>query len=135
MCPDFSRRQILLATGAGAGSVALLSGCRSGEPPADAPSGESLIDIAEIDVGGSTAVESSSGAVVLLTRTGEDEVLGFSAVCTHQGCTVEVGDVEGECPCHGSRFDLTTGEATAMPASEPLTQIDVEVRDGQVLAL
>ena len=116
---------MLLAAGTGAGSVALLTACGSGEPPPDAPAGESLIQLAEIEVGASTAVETSSGAVVLLTRAGEDEVLGFSAVCTHQGCTVRSQDSDFYCPCHGSRFDMTTGEATDGPADEPLARVEV----------
>lgn len=132
MCPALSRRQILLATGAGAGSIAMLSACGPGEEPAEAPSGEALIGLSEIDVGASTAVEVSSGAIVLLTRTGEEEVLGFSAVCTHQGCTVRPQESDFYCPCHGSRFDMTTGDATSGPAVDALERVEVEVRDGEV---
>src|SRR5690606_16829495 len=34
-------------------------------------------------------------------------ILAFSAVCTHQGCDVNVIDDDGMllCPCHGSKFD------------------------------
>lgn len=132
MCTDLTRRQILLATGAGAGSVALLSACGPGESPPETPTGESLIELAEIEVGASTAVEASSGAVILLTRSEEEEVLGFSAVCTHQGCTVRPQEADFYCPCHGSRFDMTTGEATEGPADEPLAQVEVEIRDQEV---
>lgn len=123
-----------MAGGVSAGA-ALLAGCATDDDEALAPAGETLADLEQMAVGESISVQASTGETVLLTRTGDQDVVAFSAVCTHQGCTVEVGEVEGECPCHGSRFDLTTGEATAMPASEPLTQIDVEVRDRHVLAL
>ena len=112
-----------------------LAACSAEDDEPVAPAGEALADLDEIEVGGSISVRASTGETVLLTRTGEEDVVAFSAVCTHQGCTVEVGEVEGECPCHGSRFDLTTGEATATPASEPLTQVEIEIRDGQVLAV
>jgi 3-phenylpropionate/trans-cinnamate dioxygenase ferredoxin component len=60
----------------------------------------------------------------------EGDLFGFDDVCTHQGCSLSEGELEGttvECPCHGSRFDLMTGEVVNGPADEP---IDVfEVRD------
>lgn len=132
MCP--SRRQVLAAAGLGAGAM-VLGGCAAEEEELVAPAGEALIDLAELAVGESASVQTSTGATVLLTRTGEAEAVAFSAVCTHQGCTVEVPAAdaeEAECPCHGSRYDLTTGEVTARPADEPLAQVSVEVDGGQV---
>jgi Rieske Fe-S protein len=70
---------------------------------------------------------------VVLTRTATDEVHGFSAVCTHQGCTVAT--VTGgtiDCPCHGSRFDATTGAVRTGPATSPLPPVAVVVRAGKV---
>jgi len=40
-------------------------------------------------------------------------------VCTHDGGPLEDGEVEGyevECPRHGARFDIRSGEALSMPA-------------------
>jgi Rieske Fe-S protein len=67
----------------------------------------------------------------VLTR--EDKVRGFSAICTHQGCTV--ASVSGgtiNCACHGSKFDAKTGEVVNGPAQLPLEPVDVEERDGAV---
>jgi len=118
-----------------AGGAALLAACGTDDDSAEDASiagGETLADLSELDVGSSLSVQTSAGQTVLLTRLDEEQVVAFSAVCTHQGCTVEVGAEEAECPCHGSRYDLTTGEATARPATEPLAAIEVEIRDGQV---
>jgi len=74
-----------------------------------------------------------SGPKVVVTRTADGAVHGFSAVCTHQGCTVDVvGHGTIDCPCHGSRFDAATGAVVAGPALRPLPPIGVEVRNGQV---
>jgi nitrite reductase/ring-hydroxylating ferredoxin subunit len=57
-------------------------------------------------------------------------------ICTHEECFISDGGfVEGdevECPCHGARFNVKTGEVTSPPADEPLRTFPVEIRDGQV---
>ena len=69
---------------------------------------------------------------VVLTRSG-DQVVGLSATCTHQGCTVDsVANGVVSCPCHGSTFDAANGEVVTGPATRPLDVVDVEVRDGAV---
>jgi 3-phenylpropionate/trans-cinnamate dioxygenase ferredoxin subunit len=57
-------------------------------------------------------------------------------VCTHDGGPLAEGDFEGceiQCPRHGARFDVRTGEALCMPAFEPVTTHLVEVRGDDVL--
>jgi glycine/D-amino acid oxidase-like deaminating enzyme/nitrite reductase/ring-hydroxylating ferredoxin subunit len=59
---------------------------------------------------------------VAVYRTGEGEVLAFSARCPHLGCAVRWSPQEKswDCPCHGSRFDAQTGAVLNGPASDPL---------------
>jgi Rieske Fe-S protein len=74
-----------------------------------------------------------TGPRVVVTRDGD--IRAFSAVCTHQGCTVAtVADGVISCPCHGSRFDAATGAVVGGPATRPLPVVPVEVRDGVVVA-
>ena len=56
-------------------------------------------------------------------------------VCTHDGGILTGGTVEGaevECPRHGARFSLTTGEALSPPAYEPVPTFPVRVEQGMV---
>jgi 3-phenylpropionate/trans-cinnamate dioxygenase ferredoxin subunit len=51
-------------------------------------------------------------------------------VCSHAGCLLSDGWIEGdavECMCHGSRFDLETGEVVQPPAEEPVPAYQVQV--------
>ncbi len=56
-------------------------------------------------------------------------------VCTHDGQPLTDGPIaEGqiECPRHGARFEISTGAATCMPATEPIRTFVVDVRDDGV---
>jgi Rieske Fe-S protein len=99
----------------------------------EAPAGQGgrlLVALNGIPRGGGVILKDPA---IVLTRTATDEVHGFSAVCTHQGCTVAaVQNGTIDCPCHGSRFDATTGAVTTGPATTPLPPVTVVVRTGNV---
>jgi 3-phenylpropionate/trans-cinnamate dioxygenase ferredoxin subunit len=51
-------------------------------------------------------------------------------LCTHDGGSLDQGELEGdeiECPRHGARFNVTTGEATQLPAFEPVETHEVRL--------
>jgi 3-phenylpropionate/trans-cinnamate dioxygenase ferredoxin component len=57
-------------------------------------------------------------------------------VCTHMGGPLAQGKLEGrvvECPWHGSRFDLATGEVKKGPAQPPEPAFEVKVEGTNVL--
>lgn len=59
----------------------------------------------------------------------------FDDVCTHQGCSLAEGDLEGTtvtCACHGSEFDVRTGEVLEGPADEPVATYEVVVEGDEV---
>ncbi|MEV7679335.1 Rieske (2Fe-2S) protein [Streptomyces sp. NPDC088341] len=63
------------------------------------------------------------------------EYKAFSAQCTHAGCLLEkLEGTVGDCPCHGSKFDVTTGEAIHGPATVPLPEVPVTARGGKLIA-
>jgi metal-sulfur cluster biosynthetic enzyme/nitrite reductase/ring-hydroxylating ferredoxin subunit len=66
----------------------------------------------------------------LLVRLGDDYVC-IEDVCTHDGNPLTDGPIQNgqiTCPRHGARFDLRTGAALCMPATEAVTTFAVEVR-------
>jgi len=92
--------------------------------------GELLAKLNQVPTGGGLILASAG---VVLTSDAKGTVRGFSATCTHQGCAVET--IENGvivCPCHGSRFDITTGAPVAGPATVGLAEVVVVVRGDSV---
>ncbi|MGH8935388.1 MAG: Rieske (2Fe-2S) protein [Acidimicrobiia bacterium] len=59
-----------------------------------------------------------------------DTLHAFGDTCTHRQCSLAQGDLDGTvvtCPCHGSRFEATTGEVLAGPAQDPVPSYRVQV--------
>jgi nitrite reductase/ring-hydroxylating ferredoxin subunit/uncharacterized membrane protein len=71
---------------------------------------------------------------VLLLRDGE-EIFAIHDRCSHRGCSLSDGDVEGDeivCACHGSRFDRGDGSVLQGPATAPQPAFEIRVRDERV---
>lgn len=61
-----------------------------------------------------------------------DEYFCLDDVCTHDGGPLGEAEMEDEClvcPRHGAKFDVRTGEARTMPATEPTVQHEIRVED------
>jgi len=88
------------------------------------------------DVPKGTAIRAVSDDLELAIVHGQDD--NFYAVydeCSHAAVPLsegDVGDCEIECYLHGSRFDLRTGEALGLPATEPVAVYPVRI-DGDDL--
>jgi Rieske Fe-S protein len=93
-----------------------------------------IAQLSDVPVGGSAAARGPSGQKLLLGRPTVTTVVAFSAVCTHQGCTVEPSGAELGCPCHDSVFDAFTGRVLSGPASRPLAAFPVRVVGTDVVA-
>lgn len=124
------RRTTLLA-----GAV-LVSGCGGGSggsasaPTGGTPSPRVLARTSDIPVGGGTVFKDEK---VVVTQPVEGEFKAFSAVCTHQGCTVgKVADGTIDCPCHGSKYRIADGSVAAGPASRRLPEERINVSGGTI---
>jgi Rieske Fe-S protein len=137
--PIIARRTALAAGLAGAGTVALAacsssdsSSSSSKQTDSSAKTGQPIAALDSIKVGDSAAGKVGD-AKVLLCRTGTDTVVCFSAICTHEGCTVAPDGAKLACPCHGSVFDAKTGKVLQGPAPKPLNPVAVKVANGQIV--
>jgi nitrite reductase/ring-hydroxylating ferredoxin subunit len=64
------------------------------------------------------------------------EFRATSNVCTHEYAQLSDGFLEGgvvECPLHGGKFDVRTGQAVAAPCQTAIQVFDVRVEGEDVL--
>jgi len=90
--------------------------------------------VSEIREGEMLAVD-VAGTKVALTRI-DGRLHAFDDTCTHAGCSLADGELEGTvvtCPCHGSRFDATSGAVLGGPALEPVRSHAVTTAGDDVL--
>ena len=79
-------------------------------------------------------VEIEGEQIVLADLGGE--LVAFSNVCPHAGCDLAYGVMDNdeiECECHGSRFNVRTGDVLNGPATEKLPLYAVRVEGDDVL--
>jgi nitrite reductase/ring-hydroxylating ferredoxin subunit len=65
----------------------------------------------------------------------ENEYYAIGGKCTHRGCMLSDGTLEGSrirCICHGSTFELKTGAVYKGPAAKPEPSYRVRIEDDQI---
>ncbi|MDJ0345426.1 Rieske (2Fe-2S) protein [Streptomyces sp. H10-C2] len=126
------RRTVLRgATLAGAVGLGLTACGGSGKDTAAAASPADLGAATDVPVGGSKLYRDDK---VVVSQPTQGVFKAFSAVCTHAGCVVDkVENGVISCPCHGSRFNATTGAVEQGPASAPLPAVEVRVEGGKLV--
>lgn len=91
--------------------------------------------LAEVPEGELRAYELPGGRVAVAHM--ENEVFALGDECTHEGCALSEGELDENrdtvvCPCHGSAFDLRTGEPLRGPAVDPVPVFRARVQDGWI---
>lgn len=136
------RRTALARAGALAGAAALAAcstgrgstapgGGRPSQPPAGAAG--TVASLARIPVGQAVAARDAAGRPIVVAQPRAGTAVAFSAICTHQGCTVAPAGQQLRCPCHGSVFAAATGEVLEGPAPRPLPPVPVHVSGDRVV--
>jgi Rieske Fe-S protein len=120
----------LTACGAGTAAPATPTGAAAAPPvPLETPAAD-LAKAVDIPVGGGTVFPTNR---VVVTQPIAGQFKAFSAICSHEGCTInQVADGTINCPCHGSRYSITDGSVVHGPATRPLHTRSITVRDGAV---
>ena len=93
--------------------------------------GGGLVATADVPVKGGVVLDDKK---VVVTQPASGEFKAFTAVCTHQSCTVaSVKANTITCPCHGSTYSALDGSVQGGPAPSPLREIAVTVEGDQVV--
>lgn len=82
----------------------------------------------EIPVDAPACTEVNGKKIAIFFHDGE--YYAIDNECTHKSgplCEGEKIDGEVECPWHGAHFDITTGDATGMPAIQGVETYEVRV--------
>ena len=119
---------------AGEGATPTAGGTAGGGGP---KVGKGQVIAKKSDVGAGKAfpfADDETGQQSVLVHLESGEFAAYSAVCTHQACTVAYQPQTQKlaCPCHGSVFDPLPGEVVQGPAESALPRVEVRVVDGQV---
>ncbi len=147
-----TRRNALAAASLGAGGL-LLAAC-SGNSTAVSPSttaadasdsaaadptanaanaGTVLTALSAVPVGGAVSATGKGGAKLIVAQPTKGEVVAFSAICTHQGCTVTPAKSTLYCGCHEAVFNTDTGAVISGPAPSPLPKVAVTISGTNVV--
>ena len=91
-----------------------------------------VASLAEVPEGELRAYDLPTGRVAVAHV--ENDLFAFGDECTHEGCSLAEGELGADedtvvCPCHGSQFDLRTGEPVEGPAEDPVPVFTVRVTD------
>lgn len=88
---------------------------------------KNIIKGAALKVGQTHNFVSKAGTPAVLFRT-KNGIFAYSAVCTHQGCTVQFNSAAEnlQCPCHGAVFDpFNEAKVVTGPTNTALPKIKV----------
>lgn len=103
---------------------------------AELPSGsKNIIKDSALKIGDNHNFVSKAGtpAVLFKTKTG---VFAYSAVCTHEGCTVQYNSASKhlQCGCHGAVFDpANDAKVLSGPTNTPLAKIKVATEGAWII--
>jgi Rieske Fe-S protein len=126
--------------------ASLLEGC-SNSPTSPSGGGSSLSTVNGTPVGGGVSVTidaasplASAGGLALVqsargsflvARAAGDVFNVFTAICTHEGCTIT--NFSGDrfaCPCHGSQYSTSAGTVLQGPAQRALQRFTASFANG-----
>jgi 3-phenylpropionate/trans-cinnamate dioxygenase ferredoxin component len=96
-----------------------------------------LCGVGEVPEGETRRVELDARPYAV-ANLGEDGFRVVDAICSHAHYFLDEGelDVEDqtlECPKHGSTFDLNTGRARTLPATQPVEAFAVKLEGDDVM--
>ena len=95
---------------------------------------EKVAEIDELSPGKMKSVR--VGGEELLLANVDGNIYALSDTCTHMGGTLSDGELDGEqvqCPLHGAKFNVVTGEVLDPPARQGVQAYEVRISGNDIL--
>ena len=119
------------SSGSASGGSSSGAGGASSNPAPASSAGAALVATAKVPVNGGVILD---GPKIVVTQPAAGTFKAFTAICTHQNCTVgAVKDGVITCFCHGSTYSAADGSVENGPATRPLDAIAVTVDGDQIV--
>ncbi len=132
------RREVMRIIGVGTTAVIAALAAGNFKKPIPVPkSGNKIVALSAFPVGSNMQFTAPDGNPAFLFRT-KVGVFAYSAICTHQGCTLGYNTAAHslDCPCHGSAFDVANGGAVlGGPAPTPLPTYKVAITGDSIVTV
>jgi 3-phenylpropionate/trans-cinnamate dioxygenase ferredoxin subunit len=90
--------------------------------------------VRDVEPGSMVAVEAGGKEIVVVNLEGKYYAIGNR--CTHMSCLLSDGTLKDgnvSCPCHGSVFDIRTGNVVNGPAKKPESVYQTKVEGEQIM--
>jgi len=87
-------------------------------------------------VPGTVRVVEVDGRPLCVGRTRDGGLGAIDNICTHDGGELGEGELDGrdvECPRHGARYDLLTGQVLQLPAVRSVRGYPARIEDDRVV--
>jgi len=93
-----------------------------------------LASINDVKPNSMTGVTINDHKILLANVNGNYYAIGNK--CMHRGCTLSEGELNAEtvvCPCHGSTYELKTGNFITGPTKKPEPAYELKVENNSIL--
>lgn len=91
------------------------------------------LKVSEVPLGQMKTVEFENDTVCIVNVGGK--FYAINNICTHEGGPLAEGtlsEYEVECPWHGARFDVRTGEVKSPPAESPVSTYEIKIEQDSI---
>ncbi|MCH2304878.1 MAG: non-heme iron oxygenase ferredoxin subunit [SAR202 cluster bacterium] len=92
-----------------------------------------ICDLSEIPNGSIKKFEINDEEITICNIN--NQIFAINDNCSHDEASLQEGFIDGyeiECPMHGAKFDIRTGEVTCLPAVSPIKTYNIKINNGAI---